>query len=176
MWKYSVNIMKKKACIERHLYASLSETADKLSCGCSVSCQMLSQSNIKPYVSLLWLFIAGAQQSIGAIRKVLRGGAGCEIKGLLRKKHVSAYQIILSCRMEKIKQKQKSRTQLRYARPTTRTHVTHTRARSPVFICLQPAIKKVKCTHIFTHCAPLSVMNMIIGQVSCVWPINILST
>lgn len=123
---------------------------------------MLSQSNIKPYVSLLWLFIAGAQQSIGAIRKVLRGGAGCEIKGLLRKKHVSAYQIILSCRMEKIKQKQKNRTQLRYAR-------------SPVFICLQPAIKKVKCTHIFTHCAPLSVMNMIIGQVSCVWPINILS-
>lgn len=87
---------------------------------------MLSQSNIKPYVSLLWLFIAGAQQSIGAIRKVLRGGAGCEIKGLLRKKHVSAYQIILSCRMEKIKQKQKNRTQLWYARPTTRTRHTHT--------------------------------------------------
>lgn len=134
---------------------------------------MLSQSNIKPYVSLLWLFIAGAQQSIGAIRKVLRGGAGCEIKGLLRKKHVSAYQIILSCRMEKIKQKQKNSFGM-HGQP--HAHVTHTRARSPVFICLQPAIKKVKCTHIFTHCAPLSVMNMIIGQVSCVWPINILST
>lgn len=52
--------------------------------GCGAGCQMLTQSNIKPYVSLLWLPIAGAEQSIGTIREVLKGGAGCDIKGLWR--------------------------------------------------------------------------------------------
>lgn len=42
----------------------------------------VSQTINQPYVSLLWLLIAGTEQSIGTIREVLRGGAGCEIKGL----------------------------------------------------------------------------------------------
>lgn len=81
--------------------AQLCPTAANLSRGRSAGCQMLSQSNIKPYASVLWLLIAAAEQSIGTIREVLRGGAGCDIKGLWRKKHVTTYQIIPSSQGEK---------------------------------------------------------------------------
>lgn len=155
-----INFLKKKRETQRH--SCHCETADKLSHGCSIGCQMLSQSNIKPYVGLLRVLIAGAEQSIGTMREVLRGGAGCEIKGLWRKtcQRLSDH-IVVSERREKT---------LWYARISTHTHA-HMHSTSP-----PPHDQKLECAHISTCTAALSIMNMIIGQVSSVRPINILST
>ena len=58
-----------------------------------INCHMAAVSAAKCSASQTWnhmwvhcgFFIAGAEQSIGTIREVLRGGAGREIKGLWRK-------------------------------------------------------------------------------------------
>ena len=104
---------------------------------------MLSQSNIKPYVSLLWLLITGVEQSIGTIREVLRGGAGCEIKGLWRK-YMSA--LIRSYSLVRRREKKNSSSG---THGQAHTH-THTQAYpSP------PHDQKVECVHIFSRVVPL---------------------
>lgn len=55
------------------------------------------------------------------------------------------------------------------------THTTHISTSASIYLS-PPYHHKVECAHIFTHCAALSVMNMIIGPILAVWPINILST
>ena len=66
-------------------------------------------------------------------------------------------------------------TQLWYAQASTWTYVTHTSTSKSLKLS-PPDHQKVECSHISTRCAALSLINMIIGQVSSVWPINILST
>lgn len=100
---------------------------------------MLSQSNIKPYVSLLWLLIAGTEQSIGTIREVLRGGAGCEIKGLWRKNMSALIRSYSLIGWEK---------KAAVVRVDQHTHTRHTHPRASIY--LHPAIKRLS-VHIFSH-------------------------